>query len=182
MIPTTEIPRLLSDGRVPMAGIEFLAFLDEIGITHTTHRHEPLFTVEQSKAARDGMSGGFTKNLFLRNKKGSMWLVTCTEDRRLDLKGLAEVLGAGRLSFGSAQRLMTHLGVIPGAVTPFAVVNDHQGVVQMVLDRALLDLEPIHLHPLDNSMTTAVKSSDLLRFLDCTSHPPTLLDLDVLEV
>lgn len=158
----------------PEALLERLAAL---GIATRTVSHPPLFTVEQSKALRGQLPGGHTKNLFLRDKKGRMWLVTCLEDRKIDLKTLEGALGSGRLSFGSAERLMTHLGIIPGAVTPFAVINDTAGQVQLVLDSALLEHDPLNFHPLDNARTTAISPAGLLKFLEAAGHPPRLLDL-----
>jgi Ala-tRNA(Pro) deacylase len=105
-----------------------------------------------------------------------MWLVVLPEDQKVDLRRLAEILGAGRFGFASPERLDTYLGVIPGAVTPFAVVNDTAGVVTVVLEKGLLDADPLHFHPLDNSLTTAISPDDLLRFLDETGHPVTVLD------
>jgi Ala-tRNA(Pro) deacylase len=133
--------------------------------------------VAESRGLRLDFPGGHSKNLFLRNKKGRMWLVTCLEDRQIDLKELAGRLDAGRFSFGSAERLMRHLGVIPGAVTPFAVINDHAGVVHMVVDAGLLEHDPINFHPLDNAMTTAISAQALLRFLEYADHPPQIVDL-----
>ncbi len=116
------------------------------------------------------------RNLFLRNKKGVMWLVTCQEDREIDLKALGERLGAGRFSFGSAERLMKYLGVLPGAVTPFAVINDRRSQVAVVLDSTLPEQDPVNCHPLVNTMTTALSGYDLVRFLEAEGHPPQLLD------
>src|SRR5262245_66414796 len=103
---------------------QLFARLDEFGLKHRTVEHAPVFTVEQAKAHRGELPGHHVKNLFLRNKKEEMWLVVALEDRAVDLKRLGEVLGAGRLSFGSPERLRTYLGVEPGSVTPFAVIND----------------------------------------------------------
>lgn len=178
MSDAPDIPAQLADGSAPATPDELLARLEALGIAARTVSHPPLFTVEDSKALRGELPGGHTKNLFLRNKKGQMWLVTCLEDRAVDLKGLGEKLSAGRFSFGSAERLMKYLGVIPGAVTPFAIVNDTGGAVRMVLDRALLDHDPLNFHPLDNSRTTAVSPAGLLRFLEDAGHPPQLLDMD----
>ena len=172
-------PRL-ADGSAPTTPEALLARLAELGIAAETVAHEPLFTVEQSKALRGQLPGGHTKNLFLRNKKGQMWLVTCLEDRQVDLKALAAALEGGRFSFGSAERLMANLGVIPGAVTPFAVINDRGGAVQMVLDQGLLEHDPLNFHPLDNARTTAVSPEGLLRFLEAEGHPPRMLDLGAL--
>jgi Ala-tRNA(Pro) deacylase len=140
--------------------------------------HPPVFTVEEAKALRGQIGGCHTKNLFLRNKKGAMWLVVCPEDRSIDLKSLATQLGAGRFSFCSADRLMKYLGVIPGAVSPLAILNDTGRKVRVVLDRALLSAEALNFHPLDNAMTTAIHPGDFVRFLEAELHPPNLLRLD----
>jgi Ala-tRNA(Pro) deacylase len=107
-----------------------------------------------------------------------MWLVTCLEDRQVDLKALGDKLDAGRLSFGSAERLMTYLGVRPGAVTPFAIINDKGGEVTMVLDSGVLKQDPVNCHPLVNTMTTALAPADLIRFLEAEGHAPQMLDMD----
>lgn len=161
---------------LPTAPERLLAMLAELGIEAATHAHSPVFTVEEAKALRGTLPGGHIKNLFLRNKKEEMWLVVAGEDKAVDLKALGERLGAGRLSFGSPERLMRHLGVLPGAVTPFAIVNDSAGKVRVVLDRDLLDFGLVNCHPLVNDRTTALKPSDLLRFLEALGHPPQLLD------
>ena len=136
-----------------------------------------MFTVEEAKALRGTLAGGHTKNLFLRNKKGAMWLVVCLEDRSIDLKGLAQRLGAGRFSFGSADRLMKYMGVIPGAVTPFGIINDTGGMVRVVLERAMLEMDTLNFHPLDNAKTTALAAADLVRFLEAENHRPEIIDL-----
>ncbi len=163
---------------LPTTPEQLLARLGELGIAQHTTRHQPVFTVDEAKALRGEMPGSHIKNLFLKNKKGGMWLVTCLEDRRIDLKALAARLGSGRFSFGSAQRLMTYLGVEPGAVTPFAVINDRRRAVKMVLDRGVLAAAPVHAHPLVNDMTTSIAPADLLRFLEAEGHPPEIIDLD----
>ncbi len=164
--------------RLPTSPEALLARLAELGIEVSSFSHPPVHTVEEAKALRGELKGGHIKNLFLRNKKGAMWLITCLEDREIDLKALGRALGAGRFSFGSAERLMTYLGVLPGAVTPFAVINDTGGKVQVVLDAALLDCDPVNAHPLVNDMTAAVAPGDLVRFLEAVGHPPQIFDLD----
>ncbi|MGH6928105.1 MAG: prolyl-tRNA synthetase associated domain-containing protein [Dongiaceae bacterium] len=149
-----------------------------LGIQTQTAQHPPVFTVEEARALRGNLPGSHIKNLFLRNKKGEMWLVVAEEDRAIDLKTLGEKLGAGRLSFGSPERLMTHLGVLPGAVTPFALINDRQGQVKVAIDKAILAQSPVNCHPLTNDMTTAIAPGDLLAFLEATGHKPMILDLD----
>ena len=151
--------------------------LAELGIDHKTVEHEAVFTVEQAKQHRGVLPGHHIKNLFLRNKKEEMWLVVALEDRAIDLKRLGERLGAGRLSFGSPERLRTWLGVEPGSVTPFSVINDTARKVNLVLDSGLRDGGPINAHPLTNTMTSAIALPDLLRFFEATGHAPRWLDL-----
>jgi Ala-tRNA(Pro) deacylase len=162
---------------LPTAPETLLARLDALGINYRCVTHPPVFTVEEAKALRGELPGSHIKNLFLRNKKGRMWLVTCLEDRDVDLKALGARLEAGRFSFGSAERLMTYLGVRPGAVTPFAVINDKAGAVTMVLDSGVLGAGPVNCHPLVNTMTTALAPDDLLRFLEAEGHAPLMLEL-----
>jgi Ala-tRNA(Pro) deacylase len=150
--------------------------LAELDIPHRTVEHEAVFTVEQAKQHRGVLPGHHIKNLFLRNKKEEMWLVVALEDRRIDLKQLGETLGAGRLSFGSPERLMTYLGVEPGSVTPFSVINDSAHKVTLVLDRGLEQDGPINAHPLTNTMTSALSLADLQRFFAATGHTPRWLD------
>ena len=154
-----------------------------MGICHSTIDHPPLYTVAQSKRLRGNLPGAHSKNLFLRNKKGQMWLVTCLEYRKFDLKSFSHRIGTRGLSFCSAERLMRYLGVVPGAVTPFAVINDVDSVVQVVLDAALLDIDPLNFHPLDNSKTTAIAPDDLISFLEASNHSPQFVNFekDVLE-
>jgi Ala-tRNA(Pro) deacylase len=175
---TQDIEVRLADGSAPVTSEALFARLEALDIVAATVEHPPVFTVEEAKALRGKLSGAHIKNLFLRNKKGAMWLVTCLEDRPLDLKALGARLGAGRLSFGSARRLMDHLGVIAGAVTPLAVINDKGAAVQVVLDRAIFGFEEVNCHPLINSMTTSLGPDQLVRFLEAEGHPPRLLDFD----
>ena len=157
---------------------QLFAHLEQLGIAQRTVEHPAVFTVEEAKALRGDLPGHHIKNLFLRNKKEEMWLVVALEDRAIDLKRLGETLGAGRLSFGSAERLKRHLGVAPGSVTPLALINDASRTVQLALDRGLVDGagEPVNVHPLVNTMTTAMAAPDLLRFFAATGHEPRWLD------
>ena len=155
---------------------DLLAFLDRLGIAHATVTHAALFTVEQSQALRGSIAGGHTKNLFLKDKKGALFLVTALEDAVIDLKSLHRLLGAGgRFSFGSADLLRTTLGIDPGAVTPFAAMNDTDRRVSVVLDADLMRHATINCHPLANTMTTSIGREDLVRFLEATGHPPRVV-------
>ena len=154
---------------------QLFAYLDTLGIGYTNVKHAPLFTVEQSRALRGQIPGGHTKNLFLRDKKNNVFLVTAEEDAEINLKGLHRQLGAsGRFSFGSAELMMELLGVLPGSVTPFGVINDREGRVTVVLDAALMEHGVINAHPLVNTMTTGLKRDDLVKFLEATGHRPRI--------
>lgn len=176
---TTPAPRpaLLDDGTAPATTGALFHRLDALGIRHRTVEHPPVFTVEEARRHKGGLPGAHTKNLFVRDKPGKrMWLICVMADREVDLRALPPRVGAKpRLSFGSEDRLMRYLGVTPGAVSPFAIINDHAGRVQVVLDSQLLAGDVVNLHPLDNARTTAIAPADLLRFLDAESHPPMVL-------
>lgn len=169
---------VLADGSQPADPPALRRRLEELGIQARTIHHPPVFTVEESKALRGDLEGCHTKNLFVRDKKGVMWLVVCREDRRVDLAVLASKLGLGRLSFASAERLMKFLGVIPGAVTPFAVMNDTGGKVSVAIDRSMLDESPWNFHPLDNAMTTSIEPAGMVAFLEAENHAPLWIDFD----
>lgn len=165
----------LVDGGMPHTTQALFALLDRLGIEHHTIEHPPLRTVEEAKTVRPRTDGGYTKNLFVRNKKAEMWLLTLHEDRVLDLKATAGKLNAKSFSFGRPERLMRYLGVKPGAVSPFALLNDTGGEVRFAIDSTLLKHEVLHIHPLDNRMTTTIATRDLLRFLVHTGHSPVVL-------
>lgn len=160
---------------MPATPDQLFAFLDSLGIAHPTVTHPPLFTVEQSQSLRGKIPGGHTKNLFLRDKKQAVYLVTALEDAAIDLKGLHRALGAsGRFSFGSSDLMLELLGVTPGSVTPFGAINDTAGRVTVVLDTPLMEHAIINAHPLTNTMTTSVARDDLVKFLEATGHPPRI--------
>ena len=170
-----KTPLTRPEGPMTTTPDQLFAFLDSLGIAHPTVSHAPLFTVEQSQALRGQIPGGHTKNLFLRDKKQAVYLVTALEDAVIDLKGLHRVLGAtGRFSFGSTELLQELLGVAPGSVTPFGVINDREARVTMVLDAALMEHAIINAHPLTNTMTTSIARGDLVKFLEATGHPPRI--------
>jgi Ala-tRNA(Pro) deacylase len=154
---------------------QLLAYLDSLGIKHSTVKHPPLFTVEQSRALRGQIPGAHTKNLFLRDKKYAIYLVVALENAEIDLKGLHRQLDAnGRFSFGASDLLREVWGVEPGAVTPFGAINDRDGRVTVVLDAAMMEYETLNYHPLVNTMTTAIARDDLVKFLEATGHRPRI--------
>ena len=160
---------------MPTSPDQLFAALDALDIPYRTVEHPPLFTVEQSQALRGQIPGGHTKNLFLRDKKHSLYLVVAEEDAEIDLKGLHRLLGAsGRFSFGSADLLREIWGVAPGAVTPFGAINDTGGRVTVVLDAAMMEHDKLNFHPLINVMTTSIRRDDLVKFLRSTGHEPRI--------
>ena len=154
---------------------QLLARLEELGIRTTTAGHPPLMTVEDSKRLRGELPGGHVKNLFLRDKRKKFWLLTTLEDLSIDLKAMAQKLGAGKFSFANAGELERTLGIAPGAVSPFAIINDAAGAVSVVLDRRMLEFSPLNFHPLRNDRTTTIATADFLRFLDAVAHRPMIL-------
>ncbi|MCX5494730.1 prolyl-tRNA synthetase associated domain-containing protein [Kaistia dalseonensis] len=154
-----------------------MSFLADLGIASMTTEHEPLFTVEESQSLRGRIAGRHSKNLFLTDKKGAYFLVVAEEDSVIDLKRLHERIGAsGRLSFGSAERLAERLGVLPGSVTPLALINDQPATVQIILDAVLHDADAVNFHPLINTATTTITPADLVKFLRATGHEPLVLE------
>ena len=148
--------------------------LDDLGLAYRRYYHPPVFTVEESKALAHDMPGMHIKNLFVKNKKGAMYMITVQEDRAVDLNALAKQIGAGRLSFADADRLFTYWGVRPGSVTPFGAINDTQHQVTVVLDESLIGADLINCHPLLNDQTIGIKPADLLAFLTHTGHEPII--------
>jgi len=161
---------------MPKSPDELFDFLDKLGIQVTTRNHPPLFTVADSQALRGEIAGGHTKNLFLKDRKDNYFLVTADEEAEIDLKTIHTVIGAsGKVSFGKPEALMELLGVIPGAVTVFGLINDTDHKVKAVLDASLMENDIINAHPLTNEATTSIRRDDLLRFMTATGHQPAIL-------
>ncbi|MBX2825965.1 MAG: prolyl-tRNA synthetase associated domain-containing protein [Gammaproteobacteria bacterium] len=169
---------LLIDGSTPATAADVESHLTSLGIAYQTITHPAMLTVEDSRKYRGDVPGGYSKNLFLRNKKGRMWLVTLREDRVVDLRRLGDAIGAGRVSFASPERLMSYLGVIPGAVTPMAVINDNTGMVTAVMDQGLMQESTVHFHPCRNTMTTSLTPAGLLDFMGSLDHDPEMITPD----
>jgi len=162
---------------MPATRADLLACLEELGIATNTVDHPPLFTVEESRALRGEISGGHTKNLFLKDKKDQVFLVVAEEDADIDMKSLHKRIGSARLSFGKPQLLDELLGLIPGAVTPFGVLNDTSRRVTVILDADLMRHERLNFHPLENTATTNIAADDLVRFLRHTGHEPRIVEV-----
>lgn len=171
---------VLEDGRPAATAEAVLASLEALGVEMHTLVHHALYTVEEAKQVAYDLPGAHTKNLFLRNKKGRMFLVVLDQDRQLDLKVLRAQLAApgGQLAFASSDRMGRFLGVVPGSVTPLAAINDHSGAVTIVIDQSLLREKWIWLHPCRNTHSTRIRTEDLLKVLEKWQHAPVLLDMD----
>lgn len=150
--------------------------LDAYGISHETREHPPIFTVEEGKEFKADLPGGHTKNLFLKDKAGQFVLICALADTSVRLNKLHKFLDTKRLSFGPEDALWENLGVRPGSVTLFSVLNDSEGKVRLVLDKALFRPERVWFHPLRNTASTAISTKDLSRFCEATNHSPTVID------
>lgn len=154
------------------------ARFDALGLAHSTLHHRPVFTVEDGADIKAQMPGGHTKNLFLKDKKGALYLISAIAETRIDLNAVSKLIGAARFSFGSAELLARHLGVTPGSVTVFAVINDLEQNVRLILDEALFAHDLVNFHPLRNNATTAMSPADVLKFVRAAGHAPLRLAFD----
>jgi Ala-tRNA(Pro) deacylase len=155
---------------------ELFALFDRLGIAHRTLEHEAVFRVGEGDHIKARLPGGHTKNLFLKDAKGQLWLVSALQHARIDLKALPATIGAAKLSFGSAERLQDALGVTPGSVTAFALINDPHHKVRFVLDAGLAAADPVNFHPLANTATTAISQGDFRRFLAALGVEPLIVN------
>lgn len=159
-----------------------LAHLDALGVWCKTTDHASIFTVEDGESLKRDIPGGHSKNLFLKDKKGGLWLICALGETRIDLNAAAKALGAPRFSFASAELLEEALGVTPGSVTLFALLNDPQGRVRLVFDAALLRCEIVNFHPLTNAATTSIDQTGLRAFVASVRRAPFVLDFSALTL
>jgi Ala-tRNA(Pro) deacylase len=160
----------------------FLAWLDEQAIAHRTVDHPAVFRVEEGHDIKAGMPGAHSKNLFLKDKKGRLWLVSAAQHTTVDLKRLDKVIGSARLSFGNAELLEETLGVKPGSVTAFGLINDPDQGVTFVIDRRLWDADIVNFHPLNNTATTAVDQANFRKVMTELGREPIVVDFETLDV
>ncbi|HEX4180580.1 MAG TPA: YbaK/EbsC family protein [Caulobacteraceae bacterium] len=160
----------------PAPETELFALFDRLGVEHATVRHPPVFRVGEGPDIKAALPGGHTKNLFLKDAKGRLWLVSALGDTTVDLKALPAVIGSAKLSFGSEALLEASLGVRAGSVTAFALIHDPEHRVTFVLDAALAACDPVNFHPLANTATTAVSQAGFRRFLAALGVEPILVD------
>src|SRR3954454_15817024 len=151
--------------------------LNRLNAATSTIDHPPVHTVEEALPYWSKLEGVHTKNLFLKDAKGVLWLVTAPTDRAIDLKSLHKRIGAKRLSFANGDLLLEVLGVRQGAVSPLALINDRAGRVRLVLDAGLMEQPVVTCHPLVNTATTAIRTPDLLAYVRACGHDPLIVDL-----
>lgn len=156
---------------------DLMACLDRLGIAVSTVEHPPLFTVEESRRLRGEIPGGHTKNLFLKDKKDAVFLLVAEEHAAIDMKTAHRAIGSGRLSFGRPELLQELLGVAPGSVTPFGLINDRAGRVEALIEAGLMAHDRLNFHPLQNTATTTIGREDFLTFLRATGHEPRIVAL-----
>ncbi len=158
---------------MPATRHDLIAFLGQLGIKTTTHDHVPVFTVEEAQKVHGDIPGGHCKNLFCKDEKGALWLIVALENAGIDLKAAPARIGSKRLSFGKPDLLMEVLGVMPGSVTPFALINDKERRVNVILDQAMMREPLLNFHPLTNDATTTISNMDLVTFIRSCGHRPT---------
>jgi Ala-tRNA(Pro) deacylase len=164
---------------MPVSCEDLFSLLDDAAIEYQVTRHKPLMTVEDARSIRSDTDTdtGQIKNLFVQNKKKKMWLLTLHENRQINLKQTAVQIGAGRFSFCNSERLMQYLGVIPGAVSPLALLNDTGYEVNFYIDESLMSHPVIHVHPLDNRVTVTIETEKMLDFLAMHGHGYNILSV-----
>lgn len=161
---------------MPFTRADLLARLADLGIETATHDHDAVFTVAESREVKATLPGAHSKNLFLKDKKGRVFLVTAEGDAAIDLKAISDKIGAsGRVTFGKPELLFDLVGVRPGSVTPFGIVNDAGGRVTVVIDAAMMAHDILNFHPLENTATTSIRREDFVRFLEACGHPPLIV-------
>ena len=165
---------------MPASPSDLFAYLDALGIAHTTHEHAATFTVEEGRHLKASMPGGHSKNLFMKDKDGTIVLISAWADSQLKLNQLHKLIGTRRLSFASSDLMQDLLGVAPCAVTAFALMNDPYAKVRFIVDAALMAFDTVNFHPLTNTATTAISSADLRNFVEATGHTLTEVDFAAL--
>lgn len=166
-----------SQESLPTSPDQLLKRLDALEIAYRLHHHEPIFTVAEGEHLKKSIPGLHCRNLFIRDKKETMFLVVAGNDTAVDMKKLQDLLGCGRLSFGSPDRLWQYLGIRPGSVCPFCILNDAGNKVSLILDQAMMRAEIVNYHPLDNAMTISLTPAALLDFFKAIGRDYKIMDL-----
>jgi len=171
LIKTEEQP-------LPFTPDDLFRVLKELKIEYTLHHHIPIFTVEEGEHLKKSIAGVHCRNLFLKDKKGAMFLVVAANETKVDIKALSSFWGCGRLSFGSAERLWENLGIRPGSVNPFCIYNDKAHNIKVILDADMMKAQLVNYHPMDNAMTIGMQPADLKKYLSHCRHNPELVRFD----
>lgn len=160
---------------MPASRAELMTFFDTLNVVTSTVDHIPVFTVEEAQLVHGKIAGGHCKNLFCKDEKNVLWLIVALEDARIDLKAARDKIGSKRLTFAKPELLMEILGVEPGSVTPFGLINDKKASVNVILDQAMMVHEKLNFHPLKNNATTTIAAVDLLKFIKACGHTPRIV-------
>jgi Ala-tRNA(Pro) deacylase len=160
---------------MPASRKELFERFKTLGIETRTLDHAPVFTVAEAKHVHDDMPGGHCKNLFCKDEKGVLWLIVALEDAVINLKATPAKIGSKRLTFGKPELLLEVLGVEPGSVTPFGLINDTSNRITVILDEAMMHQSPLNYHPLKNDATTAITPQDLVTFIQSCGHTPRIV-------
>lgn len=169
--------KTLQNNNLPTTCENLIEHLDDLGIEFEIFDHDPIFTVEEGAHLKTDIPGVHCRNLFMRDKKKNNYLLTLANETEVDLKKLSDVLGSGRLSFGSADRLWEHLGIRPGSVNPFCIMNDPDNDVTFFLDEHMMKGNIVNYHPMDNAKTIGLSPADLVKFIESLGHNYTIIDL-----
>ena len=160
---------------MPASRADLFQRFSDLGIAAKTLEHAPVFTVEQAKHVHDDMPGGHCKNLFCKDEKGVLWLIVALEDAVINLKAAPARIGSKRLTFGKPELLLEVLGLEPGSVTPFGLINDKTVRTNVILDEAMMKLSLLNYHPLKNDATTSISSEALITFIQSCGHTPRVV-------
>ncbi len=177
MLGMTDAAQTYETEEMPTSPESLMAHLKALGIEFSLHHHKAVFTVAEADAVDRDIEGTHCRNLFLRDKKKNNFLVVLQNATQVDIKKLQPLIGADKLSFGSADRLWEYLGVRPGSVCPYAIINDTQKQVKIILDQSMMETQRVNYHPLINTMTIGCAPSDLVKFIQSTGHTPHVVDL-----
>jgi Ala-tRNA(Pro) deacylase len=167
----------IDSGELPTSPDQLMARLTELGIEFQLHRHKAVFTVAEAETVEHDIPGTHCRNLFLRDKKKNNFLVVLRNETEVDIKKLQPLIGADKISFGSSERLFEYLGVRPGSVCPYAIINDKNMDVKIVLEKGMMEVSRVNYHPLINTMTIGTTPANLQRFIESTGHTPYIVDL-----
>ena len=165
-----------------MSREDLLALLDRLGVAHRTLDHPAVFRVGEGDAIKAAIAGAHSKNLFLKDAKGELWLISARDTTAIDLKRLPVVIGSARLSFGSQELMVETLGVTPGSVTAFGLANDTGHRVRFVLDLELAQADLVNFHPLTNTATTTIDQAGFRSFLAAVGVRPLVVDFAAMTV